>query len=209
MSRNPGPLAVLGLAPLLLLAAALGTFATVWRAPGTDVARSAPWAQVAADACPAVAIVVMGAAQYDGQPSAVFERRLTGAARLFAEGCAPLVVVSGGGRVGDRTSEGAAGVAWLAAQGLPASALRAETRATTSVENLRYARDVAPPGHWVVVTDDLHGVRTAAVAQRLGLDVDVVGVRSDVVGAAGAGERARYAARETLAMLAYRLGAFR
>lgn len=209
MSRGPGALVVLGLAPLLLLAAALGTFATVWRAPGTDVARAAPWAEVAAEACPAAAIVVMGAAQYDGVPSAVLERRLAGAARLYAEGCAPTVVVSGGGRVGDRTSEGAAGVAWLAARGLPTDALRAETRATTSVENLRYAWDVAPAGHWVVVTDDLHGVRTAMVAQRLGLDVDVVGVWTGGVGAGAAAERARYAVRETFAMLAYRLGAFR
>lgn len=209
MSRGTAPLAVLWLAPLLLLAAALGTFVVVWRAPGTDAARAAPWAQVAADACPAAALVVMGAAQYDGVPSAVFERRLQGAARLYDEGCAPLVVVSGGARPGDRTSEGAAGVAWLAARGLPADALRAETRATTSVENLRFAMDVASAGHWVVVTDDLHSVRTASVAQRLGLDVDVVGVRTGGVGSASAGERARYALRETLAMLAYRLGAFR
>jgi uncharacterized SAM-binding protein YcdF (DUF218 family) len=209
VSRRTAPLAVLALAPLLALAAALGTFVAVWTAPGTDVARAAPWAPVAADACPAAAIVVMGAAQYDGVPSAVLERRLSGALRLYAEGCAPVIVVSGGARVGDRTSEGAAGVAWLAAQGVPTAALRAETRATTSVENLRFARDVAPAGHWVVVTDDLHGVRTAAVAQRLGLDVDVVGVRTDGTGAEGAAERARYALRETFAMLAYRLGAFR
>ncbi|MDF1521911.1 MAG: hypothetical protein P1P87_03720, partial [Trueperaceae bacterium] len=95
MSRGTAPLAVLWLGPLLLLAAALGTFATVWRAPGSDVTEAAPWAQVAANACPAAAIVVMGAAQYDGVPSAAFERRLTGAARLYDEGCAPTVVVSG------------------------------------------------------------------------------------------------------------------
>lgn len=202
MTRGVAPLAVLALAPLLLLAAGVQTFVGVWRAPGLEPTAAAGWSAVAARACPADALVVMGAAQYDGVPSAALERRLAGAARLFDAGCAPVVVVTGGGRLGDRTSEGAAGVAWLADLGLPPGSLLAETRATTSVENLAFAADVAPRGHWVVVTDDLHAVRTAAAAARLELDVTVVGVRTH-------GERLRYALRETAAMLAYRLGAFR
>jgi uncharacterized SAM-binding protein YcdF (DUF218 family) len=79
----------------------------------------------------------------------------------------------------------------------------AESRATTSVENLSLTAALLPSaGRWVVVTDDLHAVRTRAVAARLRLDADVIGVRS-------AGDRSGYALRETLALLAYRLGAFR
>lgn len=202
MKRGGAALWVLAAAPLLLVAFALQTAVAVARTPGTDPAVADAWRAVAARVCPADALVVMGAAQYDGVPSAALERRLVGALRLHREGCAPVVVVSGGARPGDRTTEGATGVAWLAGQGVPPAALRAETRAATSVENLRFTADVAPAGRWVVVTDDLHVRRTAAIGARLGLDVEVVGVRAG-------GDRWRYALRETAAMLAYRLGAFR
>lgn len=202
MSRGVAPLAILALAPLLLLAPFLATFATVLREPGVDVGDATAWASVVEGACPGEAIVVMGAAQYDGTPSAALERRLQGAAELYRAGCAPVVVVSGGRRPGDRTSEGEAGVAWLAGHGVPLAALRAETRATTSVENLRFAMDVAPAGRWVIVTDDLHARRTGIAAERLGIDAVAVGIRTT-------GERTRYALRESIAILAYRLGAFR
>ncbi len=193
---------MLALAPLLLVASGLQSAWSVWREPGLDPTSARAWTRVAAEVCPADALVVMGAAQYDGDPSPVLERRLTGAARLYEAGCAPLVVVSGGRRDGDRFSEGEAGVAWLRSQGIPPEALLAETAATTSVENLKLTGALLPPGRWVVVTDDLHAVRTRTVADRLALDVDVVGVRSS-------GDRSRYVLRETLALLAYRLGAFR
>ena len=45
---------------------------------------------------PADAIVVMGAAQYDGRPSPVFRARLEHAVALYANGVAPLLVVTGG-----------------------------------------------------------------------------------------------------------------
>lgn len=201
MKRRGAALWVLAAAPLVLVAFALQTLVVV-RTPGSDPADADGWGEVAARVCPADALVVMGAAQYDGVPSAALERRLAGAWRLHGEGCAPVVVVTGGARPGDRTTEGASGVAWLAGRGVPAAALRAETRAGTSVENLRFTMDVAPPGRWVVVTDDLHVRRTSAIAERLGVDAVVVGVRTD-------GARWRYALRETAAMLAYRLGAFR
>ena len=202
MTRGVAPLAVMALAPLLLLVPFLTTFATVLRTPGVDARDSAGWASIAATACPVEAIVVMGAAQYDGVPSAALERRLSGAAELYGAGCAPLVVVSGGSRPGDRTSEGEAGVAWLAARAVPLVALRAETRAATSVENLRFAMDLAPEGRWLIVTDDLHALRTGIVAERLGIDARSVGVRTEL-------DRLRYAVRESAAILAYRLGAFR
>ena len=58
------------------------------------------------DARPADAIVVMGAAQYDGRPSPVFQARLDHAIDLFHAGIAPYLVVTGGKQVGDRTTEG-------------------------------------------------------------------------------------------------------
>ena len=152
--------------------------------------------------CPADAIVVMGAAQYDGRPSPALERRLEGALALYRSGCAGVVAVTGGRREGDRYSEGEAGAAYLRSRGLPAGALHVEQASRTSVENLRNVARELGEGRFVVVTDDLHAHRTAAVAKRLGLDAVLAPVRAE-------GGRTGYALREIGALLAYRLGVFR
>jgi len=56
---------------------------------------------------PADAIVVMGAAQYDGRPSPVFAARLDHAIALYHDGVASRLIVTGGKREGDRTTEAA------------------------------------------------------------------------------------------------------
>lgn len=152
--------------------------------------------------CPADVLVVMGAAQYDGRPSEAFSRRLDGALRLYQAGCAELVVVSGGRRPGDRTSEGASGVAYLASRGVPNDALLAEERAASSFQNLLHVAALAPAERYVIVTDDLHAHRSAVIAGRLGLSAVVAPVRV-------AGGRLDYAWREVQALVAYRLGVFR
>ena len=50
------------------------------------------------------AIVVLGAAQYDGDPSPVFRARLDHAAELYRAGVAPRIVTIGGGQVGGWSS---------------------------------------------------------------------------------------------------------
>ncbi len=72
---------LLVLAPLVYLA---GSFLQVWWASRSDYDGSAD------------AIVVLGAAQYDGQPSPVLRARLDHAAELYIEGRAPVIVLTGG-----------------------------------------------------------------------------------------------------------------
>jgi vancomycin permeability regulator SanA len=48
------------------------------------------------------AIVVLGAAQYDGRPSAIYQARLEHAVDLWSDGVAPLLVFTGGKEPGDR-----------------------------------------------------------------------------------------------------------
>jgi uncharacterized SAM-binding protein YcdF (DUF218 family) len=150
-------------------------------------------------ACPGVPALVMGAAQYDGRPSPAFERRLARALELYREGCATRIVVSGGGRPGDRSTEGEAGVRWLAAQGVPQRDLAAETTATTSAENVLASRPLLGGGPILVVTDDLHAWRTSWLARRFGLEASAVGVPVRE-------GRGAYALRELAAMAAYRSG---
>jgi uncharacterized SAM-binding protein YcdF (DUF218 family) len=88
------------------------------------------------DRRPADAIVVMGAAQYDGRPSPLFEARLDHAVQLFKDGVAPVLVVTGGKAEGDRTTEAASARAYAIAHGVPAEAILAEDQSRTTLESI-------------------------------------------------------------------------
>ena len=65
------------------------------------------------------AIVVLGAAQYDGRPSAVFKARLDHAIALWRDGRAPVLVTTGGRREGDRWTEAETARDYAVARGMP------------------------------------------------------------------------------------------
>ena len=69
---------------------------------------------------PVDAIVVLGAAQYNGRPSPVLRARLDHAIGLYREGYAPLLIVTGGVGRGDTTSEAIVGRRYLVAREVPA-----------------------------------------------------------------------------------------
>lgn len=188
MKRSLGAaLPAFALAPLLLVAPLF------WHALGLwQTARSEP-------PCAADIIVVMGAAQYDGQPSPVFENRLRGALELYRAGCAPRLLVTGGKREGDRFSEGEAGARFLREAGVPASALLAETKSRNSVENLRFSLEVTAGRRVIIVTDDMHAYRSRYIASRLGPTAYAAPVPSR-------GPRLGYALRELLTVTAYSFG---
>lgn len=118
------------------------------------------------------AIVVMGAAQYDGRPSPVFEARLRHAVDLWLDGVAPYLVVTGGGRPGDRTTEAATARAYALANGVPASAILAEETGGTTFESIRsvaailQARDIRSA---VFVSDRAHMLRVVRMAKDRGI----------------------------------------
>ena len=86
---------------------------------------------------PADAIVVMGAAQYDGRPSPVFAARLDHAVELFHAGIAHQLIVTGGKAEGDRTTEAATARAYAIAHGVPAAAILGEDASRTTLESIR------------------------------------------------------------------------
>ena len=137
------------------------TFVQVWRAARSDDAR------------PSEAIVVLGAAQFDGRPSAVFRARLDHAADLFAEGIAPTIVVTGGKQEGDRFTEASAGAAYLVERGVPDGAILRETTSSSSFESLSASSrflDERGIDKVVLVSDGFHSLRIEAIADELGLD---------------------------------------
>jgi uncharacterized SAM-binding protein YcdF (DUF218 family) len=152
------------------------------------------------------AIVVLGAAQYDGVPSSVFRARLDHAAALHRAGVAPRIVTIGGGMSGDRTTEGAAGAAYLAAAGVEPAALTAVGTGDDTLASLRAADDLLAGNGWtsvVLVTDPWHAARAAMMAADLGLTVQVSPVRDGP--SVRDGVAPAYVAREALGILYYRL----
>ena len=131
------------------------------------------WEQGQRDERPAAdAIVVMGAAQYDGTPSPLFAARLDHAVQLYLDGVAPLLIVTGGKAEGDRTTEAASGRAYAIAHGVPAEAIQTEDRGRTTLESIRgVAALMADDGisRAVFVSDRSHMLRVLRIASDLGL----------------------------------------
>jgi len=140
------------------------TFVQVWQASRRDDAR------------PADAIIVLGAAQYDGEPSPVLARRLDRAAELFDEGLAPLIVVTGGRQPGDRFTEAEASAIYLQERGIPGGAIEREVQGESSWESLAAAARFLRAGgvtDVVLVSDPYHAMRIDGIAAELGLDAVV------------------------------------
>ncbi len=124
------------------------------------------------DARPADAIVVLGAAQYDGRPSPVFRARLDHAVDLYREGLAPYLVVTGGKAEGDRTTEAATARGYAIAKGVPAEAILVEDQARTTIESIRSVGAImraADLRSAVFVSDRQHMLRVLRMAADEGI----------------------------------------
>lgn len=119
------------------------------------------------DQRPVDAIVVMGAAQYNGRPSPVYAARLDHAIALYHAGLAPHLVMTGGKAPGDRTTEAASGRAYAFARGVPAQATFAEDRSRTTLESIRAVGDLLRANGLqsaVFVSDRPHMLRVLRMA---------------------------------------------
>jgi uncharacterized SAM-binding protein YcdF (DUF218 family) len=185
----------------LLLVTVLGLFVVtgyaVWRAAHSDDARRIEHADT---------ILVLGAAQYDGRPSPVFQGRLKQAALLFHEDRAGSVIVLGGGRPGDVTTEAQAGRDFLVADGLPARQVIAEPEGNTTYESLRAAASLMR-GRGLqsafLVSDPWHNLRIKKMASDLGIRAYASATWHSA--ATSLPTRLAGYARETVAYLYYRI----
>jgi uncharacterized SAM-binding protein YcdF (DUF218 family) len=121
-------------------------------------------------AAPADAIIVLGAAQYEGRPSPVLKARLDHAASLWNRGLAPRMIVTGGRGVGDTTSEAAVGRRYLAQRGIPADSISMDTEGLTTSQSMVAARQLLGTKSYpsvLIVSDPFHMLRLAILARRL------------------------------------------
>jgi uncharacterized SAM-binding protein YcdF (DUF218 family) len=154
-------LTALGLALAAFLAGWGAVVIAVIRAGAEDQARRVD------------AVVVLGAAQYNGRPSPVFRARLDHAAALYRAGLAPVVLVTGGVGRGDTLSEAEVGRRYLTGLGIPAGGAAALPAGTDTYASL------AEVGGWfqghgsrrvILVSDAFHCLRLRMLAARLGLE---------------------------------------
>lgn len=154
---------------LLVLAALLGigvlyyaiSLYQVWSAGHHDQARKVD------------AIVVMGAAQYDGRPSPLLQARLDHAILLYEADYAPVIVVTGGKQSGDRFTEASASKKYLRQHGVPTSAILSESKGHSTWESLRGVSELmkqrTKSPTVLIVTDPFHCLRSRLVADHFGL----------------------------------------
>jgi uncharacterized SAM-binding protein YcdF (DUF218 family) len=140
----------------------VGSYATyrIWQQGETDDRR------------PADAIVVLGAAQYNGLPSPVFRARLDHAIELYRAGVAPVLVVTGGGAEGDRFTEAETARAYAVEAGVPESAIIQESAGRTTLQSLRSVAAILATRHFdsaVFVSDRSHMLRILRLARDLGI----------------------------------------
>jgi vancomycin permeability regulator SanA len=180
------------LAGLIVVYLAVG-FAQVWRATGWDATGDAD------------AIVVLGAAQYDGTPSPALRGRLDHALDLWRADRGSTIVLTGSKRPGDRFTEAYAGFRYLRARGVPEAQLVVVTTGTNTFDSLAAtARVLRRRGmaRIIMVSDPYHSFRLVAIAEE-------VGFRDPQVSSTGASAGIGRLLRESLVVDAGRIIGYR
>lgn len=145
-------------------------FQVVWTARNHEVPESAD------------AIVVLGAAQWNGDPSPVFEGRLLRALELYEAGVAEYIVTTGSGQPGDEVTQGFAGFQYLRNQGVAEESILIVIDGTSTWEELTATAGVLRERDLesaVLVSDPYHNYRLLRMAEAVGLDPSVASTDLD------------------------------
>ncbi|WP_444962994.1 YdcF family protein [Nocardiopsis sp. M1B1] len=175
------------------LAVPVGTWAWVWYVARQD------------ERTPSDAIVVLGASQYNGVPSPVFEARLRQAQVLYLEGVAPVIVTVGGKLPGDNFTEAASGRNWLIEVGVPGAQIIAVEEGSDTLQSIDAVAEVFEANSWdtaILVSDPWHSLRSERMAADHGIEAGTSPSRS---GPAVIERRTQlwYITRETAALWYY------
>jgi len=173
------------------------TFVQVWMASRDD------------DAHKAQAIVVFGAAQYNGRPSAVLRARLDHAVDLYHRHVAPVIVVTGGRQPGDKFTEATASADYLHQKSVPDADILREVSGHSSWQSLASVSGFLKARHIddvILVSDPFHSLRIRSMAAELGLRASTSPTRTSPITGLSATE---YMGREAVAVAVGRIVGFR
>jgi uncharacterized SAM-binding protein YcdF (DUF218 family) len=119
------------------------------------------------------AIVVLGAAQYDGRPSPVLKARLDHAIALYERGVAPTIIMTGGQAPGDTVSEAVVSRRNAIRAGVPPAAILTERGGMTTVESMQSVSRLMRSRQMttaVLVSDPFHMLRLKLLARQVGIE---------------------------------------
>ncbi|GBL20883.1 hypothetical protein EMGBS4_09430 [Acidimicrobiaceae bacterium] len=142
-----------------------------------------------ADKQPVDAIVVLGAAQYDGRPSPQLQARLDHALELWNLDLSSYIVVTGGKQIGDRFTEAAASRKFFESKGVSSEIIFEENSGKTTYASLLGVKQIASQkdiSRVLIVSDPFHQLRAKLIAQEVGLEASSSSTRSSVVRGADA-----------------------
>jgi uncharacterized SAM-binding protein YcdF (DUF218 family) len=147
------------------------------------------------------AILVLGAAQYNGKPSPVFRARLDHAIKLYQQQYAPYLILTGGVGVGDTVSEGEVGRRYAIQNGVTTDAILVERQGVTSFESVMAAAELMKEHNLhkaLLVSDPYHMLRLQLLARRAGIEPLRAPRPQGPVQDAAAAHRWRYVLRESV-----------
>ena len=137
-----------------------------------------------ADRQPVGAIVVLGAAQYDGRPSPQLQARLDHALELWNLNLASYIVVTGGKQEGDRFTEAATSRKFFESSGVASDLIFEENSGTTTYASLLAVSQVANQlgiDRVLIVSDPFHLLRAELIANEVGLKASSSATQSSVI----------------------------
>jgi uncharacterized SAM-binding protein YcdF (DUF218 family) len=126
------------------------------------------------EARPADVILVLGAAEYNGRPSAVLRARLDHALELYRQRLAPRVLTTGGAGGDAVFTEGGVGRSYLMSQGVPSEAIIVETEGESTVHSVALAGEIISRmglRSVIAVSDGYHIYRVKKMLESRGLAV--------------------------------------
>jgi len=151
------------------------------------------------------AIVILGAAQFNGVPSDVLQARIDRARAVYREGLAPRIITVGGNAKGDNFTEGSTSRKALIESAVAKSAISAIPIGRDTLSSTVAYVNFLKSHHFssiIIVTDPYHCYRAEAEAKDLGIKASCAPALTGPASIKNAGWR--YIARETGAYLAYK-----
>jgi len=151
------------------------------------------------------AIVVLGAAQWNGRPTDVLRARLDHALDLYEGGFAPYVIVTGGKQAGDAYTEAETSRNYLVERGVPEAAILLENTSHNTwgniegIHQIEAARDIHS---LLIVSDGFHLFRAEMMARHAGFEVHSSAAPGSPIGKWSTNEFS-YVLRETAGVIAF------